>query len=44
MTQKLDPKEVVTTEELAKSNVFQIEIMFRLLVKKGFITQQEYIE
>ena len=42
MAQKLDPKEVVTIEELAHSNYFQLEVMFRLLVKKGIITRQEY--
>ncbi len=32
MAQKLDPKEVVTLEELASSNYFQIETILRLLV------------
>ncbi len=44
MAQKLDPKEVVTIEELAHSNYFQIETILRLLVKKGIITKQEYID
>jgi hypothetical protein len=44
MAQKLDPKEVVTLEELANSNYFQIETILRLLVKKGIITKQEYID
>ena len=43
MAQKVDPKEIVTIEELAHSNYFQLEVMFRLLVKKGSITKQEYI-
>ena len=42
MAKKLDSKEIVTTEELAHSNYFQIEVMFRLLLKKGIITKQEY--
>jgi hypothetical protein len=42
MAQKVDPKEIVTIEELAHSNYFQLEVMFRLLVKKGIITKQEY--
>ena len=42
MAQKADTKEVVTIEELAHSNYFQLEVMFRLLVKKGIITKQEY--
>ena len=44
MAQKVDPKEVVTIEELAHSNYFQIETTLRLLVKKGIITKQEYID
>ncbi|MCK5512995.1 MAG: hypothetical protein KAJ00_00720 [Deltaproteobacteria bacterium] len=43
MAQKVDPKEIVTIEELAHSNYFQLEVMFRLLVKRGIITKQEYI-
>ena len=44
MAQKLDTKEIVTLDELAHSNYLQIEVMFRLLVKKGVITKQEYID
>lgn len=44
MAQKVDSKEVVTAEEITNSNMFQIEALLRLLVKKGVITQQKYIE
>ena len=44
MAQILDSKEIVTIEELAHSNYFQLEVMFRLLVKKGVITKKEYID
>ncbi len=44
MARKLDSKEIVTIEELAHSNYFQLEVMFRLLVKKGVITKKEYID
>ena len=44
MAQKVDSKEVVTIEELAHSNYFQLETILRLLVKKGIITKQEYID
>ena len=44
MAQKLDSKEVVTIEELAHSNYFQLETILRLLVKKGITTKQEYID
>ncbi len=39
MAQQLDPKEVVTIEELAKSNMFQLEVITRILVKKGIMTR-----
>jgi len=29
MAQKLDPKEIVTIDELAKSNMFQLEVITR---------------
>ena len=44
MAQKLDSKEIVTLEELAHSNYFQIETILRLLVKKGVITKKEYMD
>ena len=44
MAQKLDLKELVTIDELARSNMLQIEAILRLLIKKGIITKQEYID
>ncbi len=44
MARKLDSKEIVTIEELAHSNYFQIEALLRLLVKKDIITKLEYID
>ena len=44
MAQKLDSKEVVTIEELAQSNYFQIETILRLLVKKGIVTHKEFMD
>lgn len=44
MARKLDSKEIVTIEELAHSNYFQIEALLRLLVKKDIIAKQEYID
>ena len=41
MAQKLDPKEMVTPDELIYSNMMQIEAITRLLVKKGIITKDE---
>jgi len=34
----------VTTEELTISNMYQQEALMRLLVKKGIITQEEFLE
>ncbi len=44
MAQKADNRELVTIEELAHSNYFQIEAIIRLLVKKGYIAKDEYID
>ena len=44
MAQQLDPKEIVTIDELAKSNMFQLEVLTRILVKKGIMTRGEFIE
>lgn len=44
MAQQLDPKEIVTIEKLAKSNMFQVEVLTRILVKKGIMTKEEFIE
>ena len=44
MAQQLDPKEVVTTDELAHSNYFQLEVLTRILVKKGIMTKEKFIE
>ena len=41
MAQKLDPKEMVTPNELIYSNMMQIEAITRLLVRKGIITKDE---
>ena len=41
MAEKLDPKEMVTPDELIYSNMMQIEAITRLLVKKGFISKDE---
>ena len=44
MAQQLDPKEIVTIDELAKRNMFQLEILTRILVRKGIMTRGEFIE
>ena len=44
MAEKLDPKEVVTTDELAISNMYVQEAMVNLMEKKGIMTRAEIIE
>ena len=41
VAQKPDSTEVVTTEERAHSNMFQVEVLTRILVKKGIMTKEE---
>ena len=44
MAEKLDPKELVTFEELSISNSIQIEALTPLLVEKGLINFEEVFE
>jgi len=39
----LDPKEIVTVQELAVSNMLEIEALRGLLFEKGIITEDEFI-
>ena len=41
MAEKLDPKEIVTFEDLLMSEVIQSEALINLLDRKGIITKQE---
>jgi len=45
MSDELDPSQELTSwEEVAYSNMVQNEATLRLLVKKGIITKEEFIE
>lgn len=44
MAEKLDPKELVTFEELLISNSIQIEALTQLLVEKGLFNFEEVFE
>ena len=44
MTEKIDPKETVTFEELLMSNIFVQEALINLLEKKGLIDKKELLE
>ncbi len=44
MGKKLDPKEVVTFEELLISNALQQEAMFNILERKGLMNKKELLD
>ena len=44
MAEKLDPKEVVTFEDLLRSEVIQSDALINLLDRKGIITKNELLE
>jgi hypothetical protein len=41
MTERLDPKELVTLQELAVSNAYEIAALVKVLERKGILTRQE---
>ena len=44
MAISVDPKQVVTSEELLRSQVVQQEALTRLLIVKGLFTKEEFLE
>jgi hypothetical protein len=44
MADKLDPKEIVSFEELLMSEVIHSEALINLLDRKGIISKQELLE
>ena len=44
MPEKLDPKQVVSVEELLWSVVYEQEALRRVLVRKGLLTQEEVLK
>ncbi len=44
MAKPLDPKEIVTTEEIVITNMVEISALIELLMEKGIITQDEMME
>jgi hypothetical protein len=40
----LDPKQIVSSEELLISQVIQQEALTRLLIEKGLFTKEEFLE
>jgi hypothetical protein len=43
MATPLDPREVVTIQELAISNMLELETLRQLLFEKGIISEEEFI-
>ena len=44
MAEVLDPKDLVTLQELAVSNAFEIAALVSVLERKGVITRAEVVE
>jgi hypothetical protein len=44
MATRLDPKEIVSSEELLMSEIIQSEALINLLDKKGIISKQELLD
>jgi hypothetical protein len=44
MAEKLDPRQVVTFEELLRAIVYQHRSLRRILVRKGFLSKKEILE
>lgn len=44
MAEKLDPKQLVTFEELLRATMFETEATRQVLVRKGLLTNQEVLE
>lgn len=42
MAEKLDQKEITTTEELFWENMYQLDAVTQLLIEKGIISEQEF--
>ncbi len=43
MAEKLDPKEIVTLDELTLSNMWETSALVELLERKGILTKQEVL-
>ncbi len=44
MAEKLDPRQIVTFEELLRSMMYEQEATRRVLVRKGLLTNDEVLE
>ncbi len=44
MGSKLDPKKIVSSEELVRTQIVSNEAIIRLLIQKGIFTKEEFLE
>ena len=44
MAQKLDDSELVTFKELLMANSIQMDALAQLMIRKGFITKEEFFD
>ncbi len=44
MAEQLDPKDLVTLDELAISNMWEVGALIELLHEKGLVTKQELLD
>ena len=44
MAKQLDPKEIVSFEDLLTSNIYTQEALINVLEKKGIVTKRELLE
>ncbi len=44
MAQKLDDTEIVSFKELLMANSIQVDTLAQLMIRKGFITKEEFFD
>jgi hypothetical protein len=44
MAQKLNDNELVTFEEMLMANSIQVDALAQLMIRKGFITKEEFFD
>jgi hypothetical protein len=44
MSEHLDPKEVVSMEELTISNMYEIEALIEVFIRKGIVSKEQELE
>ena len=44
MAQQIDDSELVTFKELLMTNSMQVDALAQLMIKKGFITKEEFFD